>query len=171
MNVSDLLVETFDRIPGLVHSAVSGLTAADLRWVPSPGANSVGWLVWHLTRIQDDHVADVLGSEQVWITGNWAHRFGLDPDSTETGYGHTAEDVAAVAPHSSKVLVDYYDAVAAQTRELLVGLSVQDLDRIVDPGWDPPVTLGVRLISVANDDLQHVGQAAYVRGLQKRAAS
>jgi hypothetical protein len=167
VNVSDLLIETFDRLPGLVRAAVSGLTAQQLRWSPAPGANSVGWLVWHLTRIQDDHVADLLGDEQVWITGNWAHRFGLEPDPADTGYGHTHEDVAAVAAESSKVLIGYYDAVAARTRDMLLGLSAEDLDRIVDRAWDPPVTLGVRLVSVANDDLQHVGQAAYVRGLQK----
>jgi uncharacterized damage-inducible protein DinB len=166
MNVNDLLTEAFDRLPDLVRSAVEGLTAEQLRWSPAPGANSVGWLVWHLTRIQDHHVADLLGQDQMWVSGNWAAHFGLDADPNNTGYGHSAEEVASVRPESSRVLIDYYDAVAARTRSLLQELTPEDLDRVVDDRWEPAVTLGVRLVSIANDDSQHVGQAAYVRGLQ-----
>jgi hypothetical protein len=166
VNVSDLLIETFNRLPELVHGAVTGLTAEQLRWSPAPGANSVGWLIWHLTRIQDDHVADLLDSDQIWVTGDWAEGFGLTADPANTGFGHTPERVEEVRPRGANVLTGYYDAVSARTVEMLRGLSAKDLDRIVDRAWDPPVTLGVRLISVACDDMQHVGQAAYVRGLQ-----
>jgi hypothetical protein len=169
MNVNDLLIEAFDRLPNLVRSAVDGLTAEQLRWAPAAGANSVGWLVWHLTRVQDHHVAELRGEDQVWVSDDWARGFGIDPDPANTGYGHSADDVATVRPDSPEVLIGYYDAVAARTRDLLRGLTPESLDRIVDERWDPPVTLGVRLVSVANDDLQHVGQAAYVRGLQVRA--
>jgi hypothetical protein len=165
VNVSEVLIEAFDRLPELVRSAVDGLTPQQLSWPPAPGANPVGWLVWHLTRVQDDHVAELLGQDQVWVQDGWAGRFGLDPDPENTGYGHTAAQVGTVRPVSAQVLVDYYDAVAARTRELLRGLKPEDLDRVVDARWDPPVTLGVRLVSVLNDDDQHVGQAAYVRGL------
>lgn len=162
-----MLVEAFDRLPDLVRSAVDGLTAEELHWVPAQGANSVGWLVWHLTRIQDDHVADLMGEQQLWVRDGWARRFGLDPDSGDTGYGHSAAQVDRVRPESAETLVAYFDAVAARTGDFLRGLSAKDLDRVVDEGWDPPVTLGVRLVSVLNDDDQHVGQAAYVRGLLK----
>lgn len=167
MNVSDLLIEAFDRLPDLVRSAVEGLTPEQLRWSPGPGANSVGWLVWHLTRVQDHHVAELLDREQVYLTGDWAGRFGLEADPSDTGYGHSAEQVASVRPDGPQVLLDYYDAVAARTRDLLRSLKPEDLDRVVDDRWDPPVTLGVRLVSVIDDDVQHAGQAAYVRGLQR----
>lgn len=165
MNVSDVLLEGFGRLPDLVRSAVDDLTPEQLRWAPAPGANTVGWLVWHLTRVQDHHIAEILGQDQVWVRDGWAGRFGLEPDPRNTGYGHTAAQVAAVRPESSQALVEYHDAVAARTGDLLRGLSPEDLDRILDERWNPPVTLGVRLISVLNDDDQHVGQAAYVRGL------
>jgi hypothetical protein len=165
MDVSEVLTEAFDRLPELVRSAVDGLTPEQLRWAPAPGANPIGWLVWHLTRIQDDHIAEILGEDQVWVRDEWAGRFGLAPDSADTGYGHTAEQVAAVRPENAQVLVEYYEMVAARTRDLLRGLTPKDLDRVVDERWDPPVTLGVRLVSVLNDDDQHAGQAAYVRGL------
>ncbi|SCF34113.1 Protein of unknown function [Micromonospora purpureochromogenes] len=165
MDVDDLLTEIYDRLPDLVRAAVDGLSPAELRRAPTAGGNPVGWLVWHLTRIQDHHVADLLGAEQVWTTGAWAARFGLDPDPNDTGYGHTPQRVASVRPESSRTLVDYHDAVAGRTRTFLAGLRPADLDRVVDEAWDPPVTLGVRLVSVADDGLQHAGQAGYVRGL------
>jgi uncharacterized damage-inducible protein DinB len=168
MNTSELLAELFGRIPDEIHVAVDGLTADDLAWAPGDGRNSIGWLVWHLTRVQDDHVADLMGEGQVWATGPWAARFGLEPDSDDTGYRHRAEDVARVRPESAAALLEYYDAVAARTNVFLSTLSDADLDRVVDTRWDPPVTLGVRLVSIADDDIQHAGQAAYVRGLLGR---
>jgi hypothetical protein len=165
MNERETLIELFGRISGHVRSVVDGLTGDDLVWSPAPGSNSIGWLVWHLTRVQDDHVADLLGAEQLWATGPWAARFGLEPDGDNTGYGHAPHDVAAVRPESAEVLVAYYEAVAATTMALLERLTPEALDHIVDERWDPPVTMGVRLISIADDDIQHAGQAAYLRGL------
>jgi hypothetical protein len=165
MNANDVLIEAFDRLPELIRSAVRGLTPEQLHWSPAPGANSIGWLVWHLTRIQDHHVAELLGRDQVWTSGDWADHFGIDADPSNTGYGHSPEQAAALRPDSSHVLIDYYKAVAVRTRELLNEVTPEDLDRVVDRRWRPPVTLGVRLVSVLDDDLQHAGQAAYLRGL------
>ncbi|GAA2329566.1 mycothiol transferase [Dactylosporangium salmoneum] len=165
MQVNELLVEGFGRLPDLVRGAVDGLDAEQLQWVPQPGANSIGWLVWHLTRVQDDHVAELIPAEQLWATGDYAKRFGLDGQAHDTGYGHTAKQVATVRPESPEALLEYFDAVHARTHAFLARLTPEDLDRIVDERWDPPVSLGVRLVSVLDDDSQHVGQAAYIRGL------
>jgi hypothetical protein len=167
VNVNDVLNDAFGRLPGLVRAAVEELTPEQLRWAPAAGANPIGWLVWHLTRIQDDHVADLIDGKQLYSTGNWAPKLGLKADPSDIGYGHSPAQVAAVAPASWHVLVDYYTAVHGRTLSFIDSLSPADLDRIVDENWDPPVTLGVRLVSVLNDDTQHVGQAAYVRGLLK----
>jgi uncharacterized damage-inducible protein DinB len=165
VRTNEVLLDAFGRLPALVRCAVRDLSPEQLAWAPADGANTIGWLVWHLTRIQDDHVADVRGTEQVWADGGWAPRFGLPAGTLDTGYGHGAEQVAAVRAESAQALVAYYDAVHTRTVAYLEGLSDGDLDRVVDDAWDPPVTLGVRLVSVVNDDAQHVGQAAYLRGL------
>jgi uncharacterized damage-inducible protein DinB len=165
MDHRDVLVELFGRVDEHVHSAVDGLSAEQLVAEVAPGSNPIGWLVWHLARVQDHHVAELLGEDQVWAGEEWASRFGLDPDPDDTGYGHTPDEVRTVRPDGPGALVGYYEAVAARTRSFVEGLTADDLDRVVDAGWDPPVTVGVRLVSVADDDIQHGGQAGYVRGL------
>ncbi|URM92888.1 DinB family protein [Actinomadura madurae] len=165
MTSAQLLTDAFDRIQQVVHGAARGLTADQLAHRPAGGANSIAWLVWHLTRIQDDHVADAAGTAQVWTGGGWADRFGLPLGTSDTGYGHTPDEVAAVRVGSADLLTGYHDAVHDRTVEYVAALTDGDLERIVDRSWDPPVTLAVRLISVISDDLQHAGQAAYVRGL------
>ena len=169
MTSAELLVDAFGRIRGIVHRAVDGLTAEQLAFRVDPGANSIAWLVWHLSRIQDDHLADAFQAEQVWISQGWVERFGLPFDPRDTGYGHQADEVAAVRVDSGELLVGYYDAVHEQTTRHVGRLGDAQLARIVDRSWDPPVTLGVRLVSVIADDLQHAGQAAFVRGILQRS--
>jgi len=165
MHSKDVLADAYGRIQEEVHAVVDGLSAGDLNAQLKDGANSITWLIWHLTRVQDDHVADAADLEQVWLAQDWADRFALGLPRGDTGYGHTPKKVAQVQVESGDLLLGYYDAVHEQTLEFVRGLSDKDLERIVDERWDPPVTLGVRLISVLSDDLQHVGQAAYLRGL------
>jgi hypothetical protein len=170
VNSTELILDSFARIRGLVGHTVGDLTADELAFRPLGTGNSIAWLVWHLTRIQDDHVADVASQGQVWIDAGWDTRFGLPLDPEDTGYAHTARQVAAVQVQSGDLLIRYHEAVYAQTVAYLVTLTEADLERVVDDNWDPPVTLGVRLISVIGDDLQHAGQAAYVKGLLPPAA-
>ena len=165
MTTAELLADAFGRIREVVHHVADGLSPDQLAFRPQPDANSIAWLIWHLTRVQDDHVADAAGTEQVWTAGGWSERFGLPFDEIETGWGQNAEAVGAVRIRSAELLTEYHDAVYQGTLEFVRSVTDSDLDRVVDDGWDPPVTLGVRLVSVVSDDLQHAGQAAYLRGL------
>ena len=165
MDARDLLIEIYGRVPDEIATAIDGLDADALAAIPEPGTNSIGWLVWHLTRVEDTHLAELIDEEQVWTTGDWAARFGVPPDPANSGYGHTPEQVAAIRPESAEALTGYYEAVSARTRAYLAGLTADALDEVVDERWDPPVTRGVRLISIVDDEVQHAGQAAYARGL------
>ena len=167
MSSAEVLIDGFDRVREAVHEAVDGLRLDDLTYQVDGTANSIAWLVWHLTRVQDDHVADVAGLEQVWTAKGYAEKFGLPFPPSATGYGDGAEEVAAVRA-SSELLVAYHDAVYEQSVDYVRSLTDDDLPRIVDSRWDPPVTLGVRLVSVVSDDLQHAGQAAFIRGVVTR---
>ena len=167
MNIDAVLADSLTRVREQVPAVVDGLDEDDLAWRPDPEANSIAWLIWHLTRVADDHVAEVAGRQQVWTSDGWYERFGLPFPADAHGYGHTSADVAAVRVPSD-LLAGYHDAVAEAALAYVGTLTPDDLDRVVDEGWDPPVTLGVRLVSVVNEVNQHLGQAAYVRGLVER---
>jgi hypothetical protein len=168
MPVSELLVDAFSRVHEAVHDVVDGLNEDDLLWRPDRAANPIGWLVWHLTRVEDDHIADAAGIDQVWTSKGWVDRFGLPYDADAHGYGQSSDDVGAFQVKSPELLIGYHDGVHEQTIRFVEGLSDADLERVVDKRWNPPVTLGVRLVSVVSDTLQHAGQAAYLRGLAQR---
>jgi uncharacterized damage-inducible protein DinB len=164
MSSAELILDGYARINQVVHQAVEGLTRDELTTRVSPEANTIGWLVWHLARVQDDHLAQVRGTEQVWTAQGWSGRFELPFEDSATGYSQSAADVSAVrAP--AELLLGYLDAVHQDNQAYLAGLSEADLSVVVDESWTPPVTLSARLISVLSDDLQHAGQAAFIRGI------
>ena len=167
MTTNELLLDAFGRIPDLVHDVVSGLKPEELTYRVDSRANSIAWLVWHLSRIEDDHIAAAAGIPQVWTSAGWAQRWDLPPDDEDTGYGHTPRQVAAITG-DAELLRGYFDAVHAMTIGFVSTLTAADLDRIVDESWDPPVTLGVRLVSVAGHDFEQAAQATFVRGIVER---
>jgi uncharacterized damage-inducible protein DinB len=166
MTSAEILADAFGRVQEAMHGAVRGLTSSQLAARLDPDANSIAWLCWHLTRVQDDHLADAFGVPQVWT--EYGKRFELPFGPAETGYGHSSRQVAQVTVASGDLLTGYHDAVHEQTIRLVSGVTDADLSRVVDEAWDPPVTLGVRLVSVISDGLEHAGQAAFIRGILLR---
>ncbi|MPV38252.1 mycothiol transferase [Georgenia subflava] len=168
MNTAELLIEAYSRVPDEAARILDGLDEAALTFRPDPGANTIAWLVWHLARGQDAQIADVAGTDQAWTAEGWSQRLDLPFDTSATGYGQSSSEVAAVRASAAE-LTGYLEAVHRRTVEFLATLAEEDLDRVVDDSWDEPVTLGVRLVSIVGDDLQHLGQAAYVRGIVERS--
>lgn len=158
-----LLVDALGRSLENALHAIDGLSADQLAWRPGPTANPIGWLVWHLARVQDDHVAFVAGLEQVWTAQGHAAALDLPYEDGDIGYGHSTEQVGALRVEAPR-LAAYVEAVTRQSTAWLER-GDHDWDRVVDDRWDPPVTLTVRLVSVVDDCAQHAGQAGYVRGL------
>jgi hypothetical protein len=163
-----LLQDAFGRIQESASDAVDGLSQDDLARRLDGDANSIAWLVWHLTRVQDDHIADLAGAEQAWMKNGWFEKFGLPFDASEHGYGHTSDDVAKVRVEGD-LLLGYLADVHKATLGYLARLDESEMDKVIDDSWSPPVTVGIRLISVVSDDLQHAGQAAFIRGVSERA--
>ncbi len=163
-----LLTDGYERILGVLERALKGLTQDDLKWQPSTDANSIGWLIWHLTRVQDDHIASLMGEEQLWTKDGWHAKFNHPADLKDIGFGHTPEQVATFKSPDVDTLLSYNRAVVERSKRYFLTLSDSDLDRELDePQHQPLPTVGVRLISVLADNLQHAGQAAYVRGLRQ----
>ncbi len=167
MTSTDLLVESFQRIRDAVYPTVNGLSPEDLAFRPEAESNSIAWLVWHLTRIQDTQVAALDGIEQVWTGKGWAVRFALPLDPSDTGYGHDPQTVALVTGDAASLL-GYFEDAHEKTLAFVRSLDESGLSRVVDRSWDPPATVSMGLVNIIVDDLQHVGQAAYVRGILQR---
>ncbi|OBG07753.1 mycothiol transferase [Mycolicibacter sinensis] len=160
----DLLRDAFTRLLEHADEVTDGLTDEVATYRPTPEANSIAWLLWHSARVQDIQVAQVAGVEQAWTRDGWVDRFGLDLPRDDSGYGHSAADVAKVRV-PAQLLAGYYRGVHQLTLDYVDGVTAEELARVVDKHWDPPVTAGVRLVSVIDDCAQHLGQAAYLRGI------
>jgi Protein of unknown function (DUF664) len=162
--IRELLRDAFTRLIEHVDQLTDGLTDEQADYRPTPSANSIAWLIWHSARVQDLQLAPIAGVDQVWIRDGWVDRFALDLPRNDSGYGHGPGEVVKVqAP--VELLAGYYHAVHELTLEFVAGVTGEDLARIVDPNWDPPVTASARLVSIIDDCAQHLGQAAYLLSL------
>ena len=169
MEGAALIADALGRVNAILHRSLKGAPAAMLCRMPAPHANSMAWLAWHLTRVQDDHISDLAGLPELWTSGGWHARFGMEPGEEETGQGHTFKQVAAFKVKSAKVLLDYQDATFERSKAYLAKVKPKDLDRELDePQYDPLPTVGVRLVSIVADNTQHAGQVAYLRGFFER---
>lgn len=162
--VREVLRDVFTRQIEHVEDLTDGLTDEISFFRPTPTANSIAWLIWHSARQQDLQVCHLAGTEQVWLRGGWVDRFGLDLPREAMGYGDGPDEVGKVrAP--ADLLAGYYHAVHKMTLEYIASVTPEELNRVVDENWDPPVTASVRLVSIVDDAAQHLGQAAYIRGI------
>jgi len=166
---NDIILDALGRVHELVPAVLKGLIREDVLWRPDGGSNSIGWLIWHLTRVEDDHLASLSSRKQVWETGGFREKFNLPYPESSVGFGMSSDDVAKFDIASSDLLIDYATAVAKQSHEVIAKLAEKDFAKIIDCNWNPPVTVAARLVSVMVETAQHIGQAAYVRGLRERA--
>ncbi len=169
MEWRQFITDIFERIAQELEYTLEGLTTDDLNRQPTPGANSIGWLAWHLTRSHDRNMSEIMGEEQLWLRDGWYARFDRLPDPADTGYRHSPEEVAAFRSPECRVILDYHRAVVAKIKDYINGqLSETELDReSYSPTLHITLTVRWRLLGVINDAYQHLGQAAYVRGLLK----
>lgn len=164
MDSTDILVDGLNRVRDNVHEILDGIDESRLTFAPAPGANTIAWLIWHLTRGQDAQVAALAGTDEMWRSAGWAERFALPFPVEENGHAQSPSEAAQVIATAAD-LRGYHDDTHRASLDYLKTLSAADLDEVIDSNWDPPVTRGVRLVSIVDDDVQHVGQAAYIRGL------
>jgi len=147
-----------------IKGALNGLSDADLAKQPSAQCNSIGWTLWHATRVEDGIIANISGKAQVWLEGGWHQKFGIAADPAKSGVGDSLEQVAAFKPTVAN-LQGYAEAVREKTLACLNSLTPADLDRdLTPPGGGNPVTVGSRLAVILLDHLHHSGQVCYIRG-------
>lgn len=165
MDGAALIVDGLGRVQEVLHRALKDVPADVLCRLPTRDTNSMAWLAWHLTRVQDHHLSDLAALPQQWTSRGWHAKFGMQPDDTETGSGHTPQQVAALKVDAAALLLGYYDAVYERSKQYLATVQPSDLDgELNEPQYTPLPTVGVRLVSVLSDNAQHAGQIAYLRG-------
>jgi hypothetical protein len=168
MEWRELLLDGYDRLPDEMKEVLAGLSIAELDWQPQRDANSLGWTAWHLTRVLDSQIAELMGEEQLWTRDRWHAKFKRPADPDDTGYGHTPAEVRAFRSPSARIQSDYLRPAVERAKRYLMTLGPGDLARVLDEPWQRPrPTVGVRIVSVVADCHHHAGEASYIRGLLK----
>ena len=166
MEAKDIVIDALGRIRSILHRTLAGLSLDEVNRQRSHDSNSIAWLTWHLTRVQDNGISRLFGQEQAWMSQGWHAQFAMAPDPDNEGQGHTPEQVAAFRAPSLQTMLDYHDSVATRSHNFVAGLAPADFNReLNEPQYQLPPTVGVRLVSILSDNLQHAGQVAYLRGL------
>jgi hypothetical protein len=169
MDSGKLLREVLDRNEHYLLTGFDQLTDAELRDPVAAGANPIGWLMWHVARVQDRAVAGMTGVDQLWIRDGWHAKFGKGTDPEERGNGDTPEQVAAFAAPSAALLLAYYAAVRAFVNDFLDTLDADDPERLVPGHGNAMVPLASRVSGLLIEAVQHTGQIAYARGIVQGA--
>lgn len=168
-----MLTDQVDRIEELFVDLTDGLTERAARYQIDGASNTINWLLWHSGRVIDAQLFDITGGDELWA--DWAPKFALPLADDELGPGQVgfAQDPrqAAKVVAASELLRDYGLASCAALREFLATVDENGLTRIIDRSFEPPVTVSARVVSIIGDCLQHLGQAAYVRGVAERAGN
>lgn len=165
MNHTTFLIDAARRPVSSAAQVLRGIDREVLHACPGGRGNSVAWLVWHAARQMDAQLASLTGRTQIWTAAGWADRLGVPRGPGEIGFGDTPEQAAALTVSDPDLLLVYLTDVVDALVAAVSGWSADDLDVVVDTAWDPPVTRGVRLVSLIDDAVAHLGQAAYARGL------
>ena len=166
MDAKDIVLDALERIRSSLHRTLDDLTLEEVHQQPQSDVNSIAWLAWHLTRVQDTSIAGLMGEEHLWVSHGWHAKFDMEPDSANDGFGHTPEQVSTFRVPSTETLLDFHDHVCERSKAYVARLEAEDFNRTLnEPQWQPLPTVGVRLVSVISDNLQHAGQAAYLRGM------
>ena len=164
MDAREILIDAAGRPVESAHQVLKDISTDLVNRMPDGTHASIAWLVWHSGRQMDAQLARLSGGTQVWQRDGWADRFALDRPIKDMGFGDGPADVAKVRVDDASLLRGYLEAVVAALVAYVQGLSETDLDDVIGhlPG---PISRGVRIVSMIDDAVAHVSQAAYLRGL------
>lgn len=167
MKTGDFILDTLDRMKNAVAAAVDGLSSQELTWRPGEEANSIGFTLWHQLRCEDAFVRGMIqGKPQVWVSEKWYEKLGLPENPQDVGYGYAAEQVAAFPVPELTDLLEYAEATRAQTVGYLKAMKAESLDKVIETPFGE-LTIGQVFAILLCEITQHIGQIAYLRGLQR----
>ena len=164
MTLNDFIADALARESEFLLAALDGLTPDELAWQPAPNANSIGWTLWHMVRVEDMWIQFFAQFQtEIWERDGWNDKFGLP--TRDNGFGHTADQVANFPRINLAEFLHYRAAVRQATLDYLATLSPDDM-HIVPRERRPEMSLGAIFRQMLGEFYQHTGQIAYLRGLQ-----
>lgn len=158
--ISDCLEQVRIRLLGTCE----GMNQEEVLWRPEPYANNIGFVLWHVTRAEDNLVMRLENGHALWVTGGWHEKFGQPVNAPDPG---DRMGLRALAIPGLPVLLGYSQAVGEQTRRLLGELTVDRLDQPIGPS-QPGQTVTANLRHLITHRNNHHGQMDYIRGLQNQ---
>lgn len=163
-NFAETLRSAFNEYLSQLKRAVDGITVSEAYSQPSPNSNHIGWLVWHMARVEDRWINRILlGVTEEWNSGGWDTRFGLDPESN--GAGQSLEEVLAMPQIPVSELLEYYEAVRARSIAYLDTVKDADLEREYEHPRFGVITGSWIVGHIIVEESQHTGQVALIRGM------
>ena len=164
MTLNEFITDALEKENGFLLEALDGLGQGELSWQPAPDANSIGWILWHMVRVEDMWIQFFAQFQtELWETEGWHEKFGLP--TRDNGFGHTADQVNDFPSLDLDEFLRYRASVRQATLAYLDTLTPEDMER-VPRERRPEMSLGAMFRQIIGEMYQHVGHIAYLRGLQ-----
>lgn len=163
MTLNEFIEDALNKEHDFLMEAAKDLTPEELAWRPGPEANPIGWILWHMLRVEDMWVQFFAQHQpELWERDGWHQKFGLP--TRDNGFGHTAEQVANFPALDRDELLSYGGAVRSGTLEYLRGLTPQEFDAIPRERR-PDMSVALMFRQIIGELFQHQGHIAYIKGL------
>ena len=175
MDLLEFATEMFEEYATRLYSYLDGLTLEELNWRPNAEANSIAFIVWHTTRVEDRWFQVFCQDKpDLWTSGRWFEKLGMNEDRSP--FGLTPEDLASLPTLTIEALKSYFEAVRSETRKYLASIGPEDLE--ASPGRSPfggsasaspfaQFTIQRMFRQLIQEEIQHLGQVGMLRGLQR----
>jgi hypothetical protein len=144
--------------------ATDGLTQKEIEWQPACGCNSIGLILFHTARAEDSFMHSDK-SKELWETGKWYDKMGMDIKASGAHFASADEVNAFPVPKLAKILA-YTAAVRKQTLAALKKMKAADFDKKMKLPFGEFPQAFMFSITVSHA-AQHIGEVSYLRGLQR----
>lgn len=169
MDFRDILKTGFSECSEHLDNALNDLTPEERRFQPTPESNHIDFILWHMVRAEDTLLnLAILRRPELWERESWAEKLGIFDEGN--GYGFSSEQSSGIAAYPLDGLMEYRGAVRAETIGYIDSLTEADLSHLPNPRR-PEFPVGETLKHIIVEISQHVGQIAYIRGMQRGANS
>lgn len=165
MDAKELILMSLEQSQGYLTKALDGLTQEEAAWSPEAECNSIAFILWHVIRVEDFFMNRVIQrASELYEAEGWQEKLGTP--AKETGYQYATEQLRAWPVPKLEVLRGYANSVREKTLAFLESISPERLSEVPRPDRSPD-SIGASLSRMSTEIALHVGQIAYLRGVQR----